>query len=353
MSVDPGQGSFFTVDPLDNATFGGRICLAGTSSLDSAVRTFESSPELLANVLYDAGGLLYLSGLNEISAEPELLSRLSQLFGPEVENYKQTLTEEKKIHPEFPEILQITNMAPSYQLPPAQPDPILTPAGGLPVEFPHRRGWHTDQSFRRPPPDISLFYAVIPSPPGQGQTLYADAAGAYDALSADLKTRVEVLEGIHAIPGIGRAEYAVRAGETPKPLLPHQCPQRQPVVRTHPVTGRRSLYLCEAGQMDWIDGPFVGMEPGIKGDGAELLYELMMHITQPKFTYVHEWSEGDLLIWDNRNLLHCATWYDAENHQRLMWRTTTRGNPGELYSGEVRSWLPEDDAQPMTGLDTD
>lgn len=104
--------------------------------------------------------------------------------------------------------------------------------------------------------------------------------------------------------------------------------------------------------MDWIDGPFVGMEPGPEGDGAELLYELMMHITQPKFTYVHEWSQGDLLIWDNRNLLHCATWYDAQNHQRLMWRTTARGNPGELYSGEGRSWLPEDDARPMTGLDT-
>ena len=352
MSADPGHGSFFTVDPLANATFGGRISLAGISSLDSAVSAFESSPELLVKALYDAGGLLYLSGLNEISTEPGLLSRLSQFFGPEVENYKQTLTEQKKIHPEFPEILQITNMSPSFQIPPAQPDPPLTPAGRLPVKFPHRRGWHTDQSFRRPPPDISLFYAVIPSPPGQGQTLYADAAGAYDALSADLKATVEALEGIHAIPGIGRAEYAVKAGETPKPLLPHQWPQRQPVVRTHPVTGRRSLYLCEAGQMDWIDGPFVGMEPGPEGDGAELLYELMMHITQPKFTYVHEWSQGDLLIWDNRNLLHCATWYDAQNHQRLMWRTTTRGNPGELYSGEGRSWLPEDGAQPMKGLDT-
>jgi len=52
-------------------------------------------------------------------------------------------------------------------------------------------------------------------------------------------------------------------------------------------------------------------------------------------------------------LLHCATWYDAQNHQRLMWRTTTRGNPGELYSGEGRSWLPEDDARPMAGLDND
>ena len=353
MNADSGYGRLFTVDPLTSASFGGRISLTETSLLDSAVCALESSPALLAQALYDAGGLLYLSGLNEISAEPGLLTRLSRLFGPEVEDYEQTLTERNKIHPEFSQILQITNMPPSCQMPPVRPDPPLTPAGGLPVKFPHRRGWHTDQSFRRPPPDISLFYAVIPSPPGQGQTLYADAAGAYDALSADLKATVAALEGIHAIPGIGRAEYAVKAGETPKPLLPHQWPQRQPVVRMHPVTGRQSLYLCEAGQMDWIDGPFVGMEPGPEGDGAELLYELMMHITQPKFTYVHEWSQGDLLIWDNRNLLHCATWYDAQNHQRLMWRTTARGNPGELYSGEGRSWLPEDDARPMTGLGND
>ena len=352
MNADAGHGRFFTVDPLTSTSFGGRIRLAGTSSLESAVCALESSPVLLAQALYDAGGLLFLPGLNEISSEPGLLTRLSQLFGPEVENYKQTLTEQNKIHPEFSQILQITNMSPSCQMPPVRPDPPLTPAGRLPVNFPHRRGWHTDQSFRRPPPDISLFYAVIPSPTGQGQTLFADAAGAYDALSADLKGTVEALEGIHAIPGIGRAEYAVKAGETPKPLLPHQWPQRQPVVRMHPVTGRQSLYLCEAGQMDWIDGPFVGMEPGPEGDGAKLLYQLMRHITQPKFTYVHEWSQGDLLIWDNRNLLHCATWYDAQNHQRLMWRTTARGNPGELYSGEGRSWLPEDDARPMTGLDT-
>ena len=193
MNADSGYRRFFTVDPLTSASFGRRISLAETSSLDSAVCALESSPALLVQALYDAGGLLYLSGLNEISTEPGLLSRLSQFFGPEVENYKQTLTEQKKIHPEFPEILQITNMSPSFQVPPARPDPPLTPAGRLPVKFPHRRGWHTDQSFRRPPPDISLFYAVIPSPPGQGQTLYADAAGAYDALSADLKATVEVL----------------------------------------------------------------------------------------------------------------------------------------------------------------
>ena len=67
VNADPGHGSFFTVDPLANATFGGRISLAEKCSLDSAVSAFESSPELLVKALYDAGGLLYLSGLNAVS----------------------------------------------------------------------------------------------------------------------------------------------------------------------------------------------------------------------------------------------------------------------------------------------
>ena len=86
MNVDKGHRNFLTVDPLANATFGGRISLAGKSSLDSTVCALESSPALLAQVFYDAGGLLYLSGLNEISTEPGLLTRLSRLFGPEVED---------------------------------------------------------------------------------------------------------------------------------------------------------------------------------------------------------------------------------------------------------------------------
>jgi taurine dioxygenase len=109
----------------------------------------------------------------------------------------------------------------------------------------------------------------------------------------------------------------------------------------HPVTGRKALYLCEGGQMDWLDGPLVGMEPGPHGDGARLLDELMAHLTRPEFIYVHEWDRGDLIVWDNRCLVHAATWFDAARHERLMWRTTVHGNPGVLYAGERKSWIPE------------
>ena len=239
-----------------------------------------------------------------------------------------------------PEIYVVSNIQPSTLKPPPPPEPPRTETGALPTRFPHRRGWHTDQSFRRPPPDISLFYADLPAPRGQGQTLYADGIAAYAALPDDLKARVEGLVGLHVMPGTGRSEPAVRAGETPQTLLAHQRPQPQPVVRRHPVSGEPALYLCEAGQMDWMEGPFVGLARGPDGAGADLLYRLMTHFTQPAFTYVHDWNPGDLVIYDNRCLIHCATWYDAERCQRRMWRTTVRGNPGPDYAGETRSWIP-------------
>lgn len=330
----------FVVEPLPGATFGGLVRF-GAADARVAVESLEAAPEALPRALYESDGLLLLTGMQAVSEAPELLVRLSRLFGPEVEDYHETLSAKHMIHEHVPEIFMVSNLPPANRQPPAQPDPPLTADGGLPTQFPHRRGWHTDQSFRRPPPDVSLFYAVIPAPKGQGQTLYANGIAAYEALSTDLKARVDGLEGIHVMPGTGRSEPAVKAGEMPEDLLPHQQPQRQPVVRVHPVSGKRALYLCEAGQMDWTQGPFVGMEPGPDGDGAKLLYELMTHYTQPQFTYAHEWDAGDLIIYDNRTLVHAATWFDAAQHGRLMWRTTVMGNPGEMYAGEAKSWIPE------------
>lgn len=335
-----GLADCFEVQPLPGATFGGLVRLREVADAQAAVAALEAEPEALPRALYASQGLLLLPGLLEISDDPELLLRLSRLFGPEVEDYRNTLAAQNMVHDQVSEIFIVSNMPPVNRQPPARPEPPLTEDGQLPTQFPHRRGWHTDQSYRRPPPDISLFYAVLPAPKDQAQTLYANGIAAYEALPADLKERVNGLEGIHAQPGTGRSEPAVRAGESPAQLLAHQQPQRQPVVRVHPVTGQRALYLCEAGQMDWIQGPFVGMEPGPNGAGAKFLYELMTHYTQPQFTYTHDWTQGDLIIYDNRTSVHAATWFDAEQHQRLMWRTTVYGNPGEAYAGEAKSWIP-------------
>ena len=327
--------------PLPGSTFGAALRIPPDRDTNSAIAAFEAEPGLLNDLLNRAGGLLLFPALHAIAEEPGMLVRLSRLFGPEVEDYRRTLSETHMIHPRHGEIYVLGNRPPSCRQPPAPPDPPRTADGALPVQFPHRRGWHTDQSFRRPPPDISLFYAVKACPKGEGQTLFADGTGAYESLPPHRKRQIGNLAGIHVYPYWGRSEDEVRAGTTPRPLAPHEQPQRQPVVRVHPETGKRALYLCESGQMDWILGPFAGMEPGPDGEGAALLYELMTHFTQPRFTYAHEWDDGDLIVYDNRCLAHCATWFDAARHERLMWRTTVWGNPGELYAGEDRSWVAE------------
>lgn len=332
------------VQPLAGATFGSQVEFEGAANAGAVVAAAEAEPDALPDALYASHGFLLMKGMQGINDEPALLERLSRLFGPEVENYHDTGMLATSIHAQVPEIFIVSNTPPVNRPPPARPEPPLTADGALPVQFPHRRGWHTDQSYRRPPPDISLFYCVTPAPKDQAQTLYADCIAAYEALPPDLKARCDDLIGIHVRPMTGRAEHTVRAGETPQSLEPHERPQRQPVVRVHPVTGQRALYLCEAGQMDWVDGPFVGMEPGPDGDGAGLLYEIMAHITQPQFVYAHAWDAGDLVIYDNRTLLHAATWFEGDKHGRVMWRTTVHGNPGAAYAGERKSWIPAEGA---------
>ena len=325
--------------PLPGATFGGIAALIPNGGAYGFVQAAEAEPGTLPHLLAESGGLLLIQHLEAMAEAPNLLIRLSRIFGPEVEDYRSNLTPLNMVHEMVPEILVVSNTPPVSRQPPRRPDPPLTADGKLPVQFPHRRGWHTDQSYRRPPPDISLFLAVVPVPKDQGQTLFADGTAAYEALPPNLKARVDGLEGLHASSRTRRTRDAVLAGEVPIALQAHERPQRQPVVRVHPVTGRKALYLCEYGQMDWVDGPLVGMQPGPHGDGATLLTELMAHMTQSQFVYVHEWEPGDLLVWDNRCLVHAATWFDAEKERRVMWRTTVSGNPGAIYAGERRSWI--------------
>ncbi len=326
--------------PLPGAGFGATVRLVAGG--EPFVAAAEDTPDLLPAALAEAGGLLLLPGLHEISRDAGLLVRLSRLFGADIEDYRYLLTGQHLVHQTFPEIFLVSNIPPVNRAPPKRPDPPLTADGRFPVQYPQRHGWHTDQSYRRPPPDVSLFYAVMPVARDRGQTLFANGTLAYEALPADLKAKVEGLQGLHAQPFSGRGRDAALAGKTPRAFAEHERSQLQPVVRVHPVTGKCALYLCETGQMDWFEGPFVGMQPGPHGDGAALLDALMTHYTRPEFVYVHEWAQGDVLVWDNRCLIHTATWYDGANEQRMMWRTTVRGNPGSIYAGEAKSWVPKE-----------
>ena len=212
-------------------------------------------------------------------------------------------------HPQYPEIMYVSNIQENGR------DIGHADAG---------RVWHTDMSYTARPPRATMLYALeIPVDPVDsgkvlGDTLFSSAADAYDALPQALQKRIAGLRAIHQVAGrrartgTGQHDQALRKAQ---PAVVH------PVVRTHPVTGERSLYLCEWGQMDWFEGPFVGLEPGPHGAGAALLDEIMAHLTERRFCYAHEWTEGDLLIWDNRCLNHARNDFPAEEI-RLMRRVT-------------------------------
>lgn len=340
----------FHITPIEASQFGIKLEF-DTSDINTIVDICTKNIDEILGCFYSANGLMLVKGLQAIREQPQALVELSRLFGPEVENYHQTLTSERFFHDSVAEIIILTNEPPCNHPPP----PCTGRSGDNPdelqVQFPHQLNWHTDQSYRRPPPDITLLLAIEIPPPNQGQTLFADCTTALAGLSDEQQQRLRTLDGIHAPSWIGRSREAVENGEPVLDLLPHQLPQRQPLVRHHPVTGELSLFICEEKQLDYVDGPVDGLETGPQGEGARLIRELLTHTTQEKFVYAHEWQLGDLLIGDNRNLLHCATWYDAERYSRLMWRTTVVGNPGDEYQGEAKSWLPQDGSYVMAGME--
>ena len=100
----------------------------------------EKAPEALPAALADAGGLLLLPGLDEITKDPRLLVTVSYQLGPEVEDYRTLLTRMSMAHETVPEIFMVTNMVPGSRPPPLRPEPPLTTDGKLPVQYPHRKG---------------------------------------------------------------------------------------------------------------------------------------------------------------------------------------------------------------------
>ena len=177
----------FASESIPNAPFGSQIEVPVHCGAAPFVEYCRTNPTFLLKELDKAKGLLLIHGLGEVADKADWLLELSQLCGNEVENYRETNIAQHLVHTEIPQILQVSNVAPVNRQPPDKPEPPLTEDGLLPVTFPHRVGWHSDQSYRRPPPDVSLFYAVKPCPQGQGQTLYASGILAYDALSDEQK----------------------------------------------------------------------------------------------------------------------------------------------------------------------
>ena len=175
------------------------------------------------------------------------------------------------------------------------------------------RLWHTDASFRVVPARYSILSGRII--PGAGpDTEFADMRAAYDALDARTKAEVEDLVCEHSLiysrGQLGFTEFLPNERVAMKPV-------RQRLVRTHPVTGRKSLFLASH------IGTIVGWP---QPEALAFVRDLIGHATQSQFVYVHKWTQHDLVIWDNRTTMHRVRRFDDLKVVRDVRRTTTKSD---------------------------
>lgn len=173
-------------------------------------------------------------------------------------------------------------------------------------------GWHTDKSFR-PEPSLATILHAVTMPPDGGDTVFADMSAAYEALPDSEKRALDGVRVIHSWELSREHGRAKMSAEEIAEAPPHS----HPLVRIHPDTGRKSLFIGQ--HCSHIDGMSVE-------DGRPRILELEHHATHEQFTYHHKWHTGDMLMWDNRCLLHRADPnFDAARHPRVLHRTCLRG----------------------------
>jgi taurine dioxygenase len=177
--------------------------------------------------------------------------------------------------------------------------------------------WHSDWSFLATPPSATVLYGDV-IPPVGGDTLFANQYAAWDALSAAMKELLKDKQGIHsARRGYARdgmygerdkgRSMAIRYSDSA------MATQLHPIMRKHPETGRPALFLSP--------GYTIGIDGMTDAEATPLLMELFTHQVKPEFIYRHRWSQGMLVMWDNRCVVHAATG-GYQGHKRLLHRIT-------------------------------
>ena len=224
----------------------------------------------------------------------------SERFGP----LEVSLRKDRQRRVDNPRISDISNVD--------EKDRVFDPDDERAIYNAGNRLWHSDSSFKRVPAMASLL-SGREVPPEGGETEYADLRGAWDALPADGQRGLESLVAEHSfvysrgLIGYDQFTDAERAAVPPVP---------QAVVRTHPATGRKALYL--GSHASHVIGRPVE-------EGRALLRELLEFATQPQFVYRHVWRRHDLVMWDNRCVLHRGRPWDERRYRRVMHRTTVAG----------------------------
>jgi alpha-ketoglutarate-dependent 2,4-dichlorophenoxyacetate dioxygenase len=176
-----------------------------------------------------------------------------------------------------------------------------------------QRNWHSDSSFKKVPAKASLLHARI-LPPQGGETEFATMRAAYDALPEDRRCSLDGLIAIHHYAYSRRNMDITITDKGEDERFP---PVRQALIRENPFNRRKNIY---------VSGHASHIENMPENEGRALLDELIAHCTQPQFTYRHEWRVGDLVMYDNRTLMHRARPYDITRHPRVLHRTTLTGD---------------------------
>ncbi len=247
-------------------------------------------------------GVLLFRG-QDVSREQHI--ELSRRFG-ELDRHE-ALPRDR--HPKYPELLMVTN----------EPKPDGSPSD---TKYTGRQ-WHSDMSFTTAP-SLGSLLRCFDVPDVGGDTLFANMYLAYDALSGGMKGMIANLHGIHlsGTRKIANSESGIPRADEQRRLNP---PVAQPVVRVHPETGRKALYIGEKVKR------FDGMT---EEESRPLIDYLVRHATRPEFVYRHQWRKNDILAWDNRCVMHQALGDFDETQLRHLERTTVLGTPsGYVVAG--------------------
>lgn len=182
--------------------------------------------------------------------------------------------------------------------------------------------WHSDLSFRDVPAQASLLHAEEIAAAG-GETEFADLIAAYEALPTEMQNKLDGLVAQHSLLHSRQLMGYANVSEEQRRMFP---PSFQPVVRVHPDTGRKNLYVGAHAFS------IVGMSDE---EGRALLESLLDLATEDRFIFRHRWAVHDLVIWDNRRALHRGRPYDADRERRVMHRVTIEGKGKTVEDGQI------------------
>ena len=262
----------------------------------SLTRPLSAKEIRFVNSALDTYGVLLVRG-QPVDQDEQIA--FTRQFGPLDTGFKKVAGRNPRL--KYHELGDISNLGPDNEVLPRDHRRIVNNIAN--------QLWHSDSSFQKPAAKYSMLSAITVTSWG-GETEFADTRAAYDELPDRFRAEIEGLlvehYALHSRLALGDDSYTSEQRNAVPPV-------QWPIVRTHPSTGRRCLFIGAHARR------IIGMSVP---EGRQLLADLLEHCVQPRFVYRHEWQEGDLVIWDNRCVLHRGRRFDLSERRELRRSTT-------------------------------